>query len=177
MGKRNPMAKNAFKWFIFGDHVLLIGIIFVSISLVLLPVPGYWKLLIPDSLLLVYIYYLLRGHNLFGTLFALIFGIFLDVLFFLPLGVIPSYLIILTYACKKLVRQINYFPLWQQSALVSVFIGVYYLYIYIFGIFKLNDFHTITIIAKMATSFICWPWVAYLLDRIYSRETINDVFS
>ncbi len=152
------------------DGMAAFFVLILLLYITLLPMPKWLVYIRPDFFILAYIYYLLQDSPIFSYSFAMLAGVFLDVLLTNPIGTCMLAFIIITYISGKFNRQISYFPIMQQSSIVACIVCFYYVVLNVANLMTNSEFSFALVISKSISAFIFWPWIAYLLNQLYYRE-------
>lgn len=148
-------------------NIKTIFILLLLLLINMLPLPEWISIFRPDLFIMGYIYFLIIDIPKAKFIFAIVFGLLLDVLFNYPLGINPILLILLSYGVSLINRQLLYYPIWQQSLYVGIIVLLYYAVLSIIKYFLWSSFMLITIPSNFVMAFICWPWLFYWLDCKY----------
>lgn len=136
-----------------------------ALILMVMRVPDWLFNFWPDWIALVLVYWALMKPERIGPLFGFIVGTVLEVLFVRKFGALGFGFATLVFIVNSFNQQLRIIPLWQQTILVALFIGMIKIVVgWLYGI--VADF---TITAEYFQSIfgnlLIWPFVFILLDE------------
>ncbi len=143
---------------------LFITFTFIMALLVsLIPFPAWAIWLTPAWVAVLLIYWTITLPHQIGLGIAWILGILLDVLNGTLLGEHAIALILVSYLCLKLYRQLRMFPIWQQAVSVALLIALYqFILFWIQGLIgQVVDARLFWL--PILTSALLWPLFLILL--------------
>jgi rod shape-determining protein MreD len=137
----------------------------LALMLMLLPLPASLSWLNPDWMVLIFLYWVMVMQAPTGMLLSIIIGLFLDVCYKLPLGSSAMGLILITYIVNKFFMRIYLFSFWQKLFLMSCFLLLYRIYMYLlFAIFNQVENFWIFIFPAVI-GILIWPSLSILLHH------------
>lgn len=143
----------------------IIVTLLLALILTLLPLPNGWGAWRPSWLLLVLSFWVIQLPDRIGLLWAVVFGILLDVLLGTSMGLHSFSLSVTTFIIQLLHKRIRLFPQWKQ-ALTMAFISL----IYMVATFWLTQLTGKSLQSVPWPSVLInaalWPWL-YLVLRSF----------
>ena len=143
--------------------------ILIALVLSIMPLPLGIKALRPDWLALVIIYWTIAlPHRVnIGTAWAV--GFVLDILLGTILGVHALALALVVFITASNFQKLRNFSLWQQSALIAVFLMLYHIVIFWLNRFLIGVEFSADFLYPAFTSALFWLWL-FPLMRAYRRR-------
>jgi rod shape-determining protein MreD len=158
------MAKNGTSpWWYINASIL------VALILNIMPLPIQLKGIWPDWAAMVVIYWAIAVPQRVNIGTAWIVGFLLDILLGTVLGVNALGLSIVVFAVSSNFQKLRNFTVWQQAALVGIFLVLFHLVVFWLNRFLLNVNFSIEYITPSFTSALFWLWLFPVL-RSYRRR-------
>ena len=148
-----------------GIITVLISFI-VAMILLLLPLPDYLTWWRPNWLLMVLIYWCMALPHRIGILTGWILGIMTDVALGSVLGVHGLSMAVITYLILILNRRLRLFPLWKQSFIVGLMVGLdLVISLWLQNFISTQPRHAMYWLPIISSTFF-WPWLFILLRDV-----------
>jgi rod shape-determining protein MreD len=158
------MAKNGTSpWWYINASIL------VALILSIMPLPIQLKGIWPDWAAMVVIYWTIALPQRVNICTAWIVGFLLDILLGTVLGVNALALSLVVFAVSANFQKLRNFTVWQQAALVGVFLVLFHLVVFWLNRFLINVNFTFEYITPSFTSALFWLWLFPVL-RSYRRR-------
>ena len=151
-----------------GTLVIIVSFI-VAIVLMLLPLPDFLVWWRPNWSLMILIYWTMALPHRIGILAGWTLGIITDVALGSVLGVHGLSLAIIAYLIILLTNRLRLFPLWQQSAIVGLMVGLDLVLSLWIQNFIVTQPRTAMYWLPIISSIFFWPWI-FLLMRDVRRN-------
>ncbi|APC15899.1 rod shape-determining protein MreD [Pseudomonas frederiksbergensis] len=132
-------------------HVEILRPMFVALPL------AYWALEVPEKV---------------GMLTAWCLGMMQDVLFGTLLGHNALILTLITFLIMSLRPRLRMFPMWQQSLVILVILGLAQL-LQLWLSALTGNRQTLAVLLPALISALLWPWVSFGLRGLSRRYKIN----
>jgi len=153
-----------------GVSVIVISFLIAAV-LMLFPLPDFliwWR---PNWLLMVLIYWIMALPHRIGIIVAWLLGILTDVALGSVLGVHGLSLAVIAYLILMLTKRLRLFPLWKQSAIVGLMVGLdLVLSLWIQNFISTQPRHAMYWLPILSSTFF-WPWIFLLLRDL--RRNFN----
>lgn len=149
-----------------GGSLIIFATVLVGLILSQIPLPELLVWYRPEWVALVLIYWVLSVPHRIGLGSAFSMGLLLDVIRGSVLGLNALSLTIIAYLILLLYKRIRMFPLWQQSLIVIVLVGInQLLFFWMQGITGTTSggFH---FLIPALISGMFWPWVYVVLQGV-----------
>ena len=139
--------------------VIIIFTFIISLSLTIVPLPGWGELLRPEWIAMVLIYWCMALPNRVGVGYGWVIGLFLDVARDALLGQHALALAVLAYVTLATHQRIRNYPLGQQAIFIFLLMTSYYLVImWIRGISSQAPAIWEVLLPALMTALI-WPFL------------------
>lgn len=143
--------------------------ILVALILSIMPLPLLIKSWRPDWALLVVMYWIIALPHRVNIGTAWIVGFLLDILLGTVLGVHALACAIVALVTASNFQKLRNFSLWQQSALITVFLFLYHFVLFWINRFLIDVDFSPDFIYPAITSGVFWWWLFPVL-RAYRRK-------
>lgn len=138
----------------------------VAMILLLFPLPDYLVWWRPNWLLMVLIYWTMALPHRIGILTAWFLGIMTDVALGSVLGVHGLSMAIIAYLILVLNRRLRLFPLWKQSFIVGLMVGLdLVISLWLQNFISTQPRHAMYWLPIISSTFF-WPWLFILLRDV-----------
>lgn len=134
----------------------------VAFIFTIAPLPNWLHWFYPQWIVLVLIYWILVLPEFFGIFAAWLVGIFLDLLYNTVLGEHAIGLVVICYFLLKFHARINFFSLWQKTAVILLLLLSYQSIIIIFEYGMGKPVVIWMYLLSTLISAIFWPYLAIL---------------
>ena len=155
-----------------GMFIIVISFM-VAIGLLLFPLPDFliwWR---PNWVLMVVIYWTLALPHRIGIFAAWVLGIITDVALSSVLGVHGLTMAIVAYLILLLNKRLRLFPLWKQSIIVGLMVGLdLVLSLWLQNFISTQPRHAMYWLPIISSIFF-WPWIFILLRDIRRKFQIR----
>lgn len=153
-------------------------VIWLSLVLALLlsvaPMPAFLETGRPLWLALFITYWVLALPGRIGMVTAWCFGLFADVLYGSLLGQNALVLMLTTFFVLSLQQRLRLFPLWQQSLVLLVLLGIPQLIqLWLFALAGNRPPSTLAFLYPVLISALLWPWIHTLLRGLRLRLQVS----
>ncbi|MBC9252161.1 rod shape-determining protein MreD [Pseudomonas alcaligenes] len=152
-------------------------LVWVSLLLALLlsvmPLPDFLQIGRPLWLALVLSYWVLALPHRVGMITAWLFGLGQDVLYGALLGQHALTLTLVIFLVLTLERRMRMFPLWQQSLVLLVVLGLAQLVQLWLNALTGNRAPTLEFVLPALISALLWPWVFAILRGLQQRLGVH----
>ena len=148
-----------------GMYVIIISFI-IAIILLLFPLPDFLVWWRPSWVLMVLIYWTLALPHKIGIFAAWILGIITDVALNSVLGIHGLSMAIVAYLILLLNKRLRLFPLWKQSVIVGLMVGLDLVLSMWIQNFISHQPRDIMYWLPILSSIFFWPWLFILLRDI-----------
>ncbi|KTD18917.1 rod shape-determining protein MreD [Legionella jordanis] len=146
--------------------------VILALALTILPLPELLTHLRPPWVLILVLYLQFFLPNQFNLFAVLIVGLLLDVLLSTVLGEHAFALALVTWIASSKERRFNFFPMWQQMALIGFFCLLYQLLIFIVEAFLGYRISLLMLSASAGVSMVLWPWVRLIADDALRSKAV-----
>ena len=138
----------------------------VALILLLFPLPDYLVWWRPNWLLMVLIYWTMALPHRIGILTAWFLGIMTDVALGSVLGVHGLSMAVIAYLILVLNRRLRLFPLWKQSFIVGLMVGLdLVISLWLQNFISTQPRHAMYWMPILSSTFF-WPWLFILLRDV-----------
>lgn len=149
-----------------GGSLIIFATFLIGLILSQIPLPDFLIWYRPEWIALVLIYWVLVLPHRVGLVSAFFVGVSLDIIRGSVLGLNALSLTIITYLVILLYKRIRMFPLWQQSLMVLVLIGInQLLFFWMQGITGTRG-GGLQFMLPSLVSALLWPWVYVILHSV-----------
>lgn len=131
-----------------------------------IPLPRTFDWVRPEFIAVILIYWVLALPERVGVGVAFVVGIALDLIKGSALGLSALSLVIIAYLTYLLHQRMMMFPLWQQSFLVLVLVGINQLIFHWMQIVLGTTGESLLFLMPSLVSAIIWPWAYIVLSTI-----------
>ncbi|WPO99233.1 rod shape-determining protein MreD [Pseudomonas sp. HR96] len=145
----------------------------VGLLLSVSPLPQFMEILRPLWLALLMSFWALSLPNRIGMTTAFLLGLAEDVLYGTLLGQNALVLSLVTFLILTLAPRVRSFPMWQQSLVILVVLGLSQLVQLWLSALTGNRQPTLALLLPALVSALLWPWVSYALRGLILRLKIN----
>ena len=143
----------------------------VGMLLSVVPFP-HVEILRPMFLALPLAYWALEMPHKIGVASAFCLGLAQDVLFGTLLGHNALILTLITFLILSLQQRVRMFPMWQQSLVILVVLGLAQL-LQLWLSALTGNRQTLAVLLPALISALLWPWVSFGLRGLSRRYKIN----
>jgi len=143
--------------------------VLIALVLSIMPLPLGIKALRPDWLALVIIYWTIALPHRVNIGTAWIVGFVLDILLGTILGVHAFALALIVFITASNFQKLRNFSLWQQAALIAVFLVLYHIVIFWLNRFLIGVSFSGDFLYPAITSALFWLWL-FPVMRAYRRR-------
>lgn len=157
-------ARNA--WVIWASLIL-------ALLLSVAPMPQFMEVGRPLWVALFLSYWALALPHRIGMVSAWCLGLVQDVLFGTLLGQNALILTLITFLVLSLQRRLQMFPMWQQSLVLLVVLGIAQLVQLWLNALTGNRPPTLAFVLPALISALLWPWVFAILRGLQQRFAIR----
>ena len=154
-----------------GGALIIFATFLVGLILSQIPLPDFLMWYRPEWVALVLIYWVMMVPHQVGLISAFSMGLLLDVIRGSVLGLNALSLTIITYLVLLLYKRLRMFPLWQQSMMVMVLVGInQLLFFWMQGITGTTAAGLQFLIPSLISGLF-WPWIYVVLHGV--RKTFR----
>ncbi len=144
----------------------IIASFIVAMVLLLFPLPDYLVWWRPNWLLMVLIYWTMALPHRIGILTGWFLGIMTDVALGSVLGVHGLSMAVIAYLILVLNRRLRLFPLWKQSFIVGLMVGLdLVISLWLQNFISTQPRHAMYWLPILSSTFF-WPWLFILLRDV-----------
>ncbi|SEM30227.1 rod shape-determining protein MreD [Pseudomonas sp. ok272] len=143
----------------------------VALLLSIVPFP-HIEILRPMFIALPLAYWALQLPEKVGMVTAFCLGLALDVLYGTLLGHNALILTLITFLILSLQQRLRMFPMWQQSLVILVILGLAQL-LQLWLSALTGSRETLAVLLPALISALLWPWVSFGLRGLSRRYKIN----
>lgn len=156
------------------NHGWIIWLTFaIGLLLSVSPLPQFMEVLRPLWLALLLAFWCLNVPAKVGMTTGWVLGLAEDVLYGTLLGQNALILSLTTFLVLSLQQRMRMFPMWQQSLVIFVVLGVMQLVQLWLSALTGNRQPTLALVLPAVVSALLWPWVSYGLRGLRRRFNIN----
>ncbi|OQX38350.1 MAG: rod shape-determining protein MreD [Oceanospirillales bacterium LUC14_002_19_P2] len=152
-----------------GHHWLVWLTLLLAAVLSIIPLPPWLSLARPAWMAMAVMFWLLVLPQNYGVFFAWCIGLLMDVMLGVVLGQNAIAMLILAMATHKSYRRLRLYPLWQQTFMVLVIIGLYQLICLWINSAIGHIQPSLIYVLPAVTSALLWPWLSLLLHSLRRR--------
>lgn len=154
-----------------GGALIIFATFLVGLVLSQLPLPGFMVWMRPEWVALVLIYWVMVLPHRVGLTTAFLMGILLDLVRGNVLGLNSLSLLIITFLVLLLYKRLRMFPMWQQSMMVMVLVGINQLLFFWMQSITGTAATGLNFLLPSLVSALIWPWIYVVLHR--TRRTFR----
>ena len=154
-----------------GGSLLIFATFLIGLILSQIPLPDFLIWYRPEWVALVLIYWVLMVPHRVGLVSAFFMGLLLDIIRGSVLGLNALSLTIIAYLVLLLYKRLRMFPLWQQSMLVMVLVGINQLLFFWMQGITGTTAGGLQFLIPSLISGIFWPWIYVVLHGV--RKTFR----
>jgi len=143
--------------------------VFIALVLSIMPLPLGIKAFRPDWLALVVMYWTIALPHRVNIVTAWALGFFLDILLGTILGVHAFALALIVFITASNFQKLRNFSVWQQAALIAVFLTLYHLVIFWLNRLLIGVNFSGEFVYPAITSALFWLWL-FPVMRAYRRK-------
>lgn len=143
--------------------------ILLALVLSIMPLPLAIKAFRPDWLVLVILYWTIALPHRVNIGTAWVVGFMLDILLGTVLGVHALALSVVIYVAGTNFQRLRNFSLWQQAAIIGVFLTLYHLVIFWLNRYLVDVSFSVEHFYPAFTSALFWLWL-FPVMRGYRRK-------
>jgi rod shape-determining protein MreD len=149
-----------------GGSLIIFATFLVGLILSQIPLPVFLLWYRPEWVALVLIYWVLMLPHRVGLVSAFAMGVLLDIIRGSVLGLNALSLTLIAYLVLLLYKRLRMFPLWQQSMMVMVLVGVnQLLFFWMQGITGTTSGGLHFMLPSLVSALL-WPWVYVILHGV-----------
>jgi len=149
-----------------GGGFIIFGTFLLGLILTQVPLPDFLVWSRPEWVALVLIYWVMVVPHRVGLASAFAIGILLDLVRGSVLGLNALSLTIISFLVLLLYKRLRMFPLWQQSMMVLVLVGINQLLFYWMQGITGTAVAGLMFLLPSVISALIWPWIYVILHRI-----------
>lgn len=146
-----------------GQHWLVWLTLLLAAILSIIPLPPWLSLARPAWMAMVVMFWLLELPQNYGVFFAWSMGLLMDVMLGVVLGQNASAMLILAVATHNSYRRLRLHPLWQQTVMVLIIVGLYQMTCLWINSAIGHIRPSLIYALPAVTSALLWPWLSLLL--------------
>ena len=154
-------------------YSLIILSVLFALLLDIYPLPFEYRILRPQFVLLVVIYWIFILPQGASLLLLLVLGVLQDVISGAPIGQHPLMLMPLAYLCLRSYRRARHFSRWQEVLWVFILVAAAELVAYWVQSLLGRRFSGFEFLLPALASALVWPGVALALDGFRRRYRIS----
>jgi len=149
-----------------GGGFIIFGTFLLGLILTQVPLPDFLVWSRPEWVALVLIYWVMVVPHRVGLVSAFAIGILLDLVRGSVLGLNALSLTIIAFLVLLLYKRLRMFPLWQQSMMVLVLVGINQLLFYWMQGITGTAVAGLMFLLPSVISALIWPWIYVMLHGI-----------
>lgn len=154
-----------------GGGLIIFATFLVGLVLSQMPLPDLLVWARPEWVMLMLIYWVMALPHRIGLGSAFLLGILLDVVRGSVLGLSALSLTLIAFLVLVLYKRLRMFPLWQQSLMVLVLVGINQLLFHWMQSITGSTGDSLLFLLPSLVSALVWPWLYLLLRSI--RHTFH----
>lgn len=154
-----------------GGGLIIFATFLVGLVLSQMPLPDLLVWARPEWVMLMLIYWVMALPHRIGLGSAFLLGILLDVVRGSVLGLSALSLTLIAFLVLILYKRLRMFPLWQQSLMVLVLVGINQLLFHWMQSITGTTGDSLLFLLPSLVSALVWPWLYLLLRSI--RHTFH----
>ncbi|MGA0843001.1 MAG: rod shape-determining protein MreD [Arenicellales bacterium] len=147
--------------------------IFVALVLIVLPMQDLVRGFMPDWVSLVLIYWAMAMPGRMGIPIGWFAGLLVDIL---TMGIPGAHALskaVIVYATASLATRVRAFPLWQQSVVVMLLVGLEVLLLSLTGLLVGEKVAGLHLWTAVVVGGLVWPAVYHVLRRLRLSTTMG----
>ncbi|MBV1787311.1 rod shape-determining protein MreD [Marinobacterium sp. D7] len=149
-----------------GGGLIILGTFIVGLVLSQIPMPDFMTWARPEWVVLVLIYWVMALPYRIGIGTAFLLGLAMDLVRGSVLGLNALSMTIIAFFVLILYKRMRMFPLWQQSSLILVLVGINQLLFHWMQGITGTTSDSLLFLLPAAVSALVWPWLFLLLRSI-----------
>jgi rod shape-determining protein MreD len=146
--------------------LLVVVSVFIALLLDVYPLALEYRLLRPQFVLLVVIYWVYVLPQSSSMVALLLLGLLMDVTVGAPLGQYPLVFVVVGYLCLRSYRRVRHFSRWQESLWVLLLVMCAQLLIYWVQALAGQTAAGVMFLLPALASACCWPLLAMVFDSL-----------
>ncbi len=146
-----------------GGGLIIFATFLVGMVLSQMPLPDMLVWARPEWVVLILIYWVMALPHRVGMGSAFILGVVLDVVRGSVLGLSALSLTLIAFLVLLLYKRLRMFPLWQQSFMVLVLVGINQLLFHWMQSMTGTTGNSLLFLLPSLVSALVWPWLFLLL--------------
>lgn len=154
-----------------GGGLIIFATFLVGLVLSQMPLPELLVWARPEWVMLMLIYWVMALPHRIGLGSAFLLGILLDVVRGSVLGLSALSLTLIAFLVLILYKRLRMFPLWQQSLMVLVLVGINQLLFHWMQSITGTTGDSLLFLLPSLVSALVWPWLYLLLRSV--RHTFH----
>ena len=152
-----------------GHYWLVWSTLLLAAYLSIIPTPPWLALARPAWLAVMVMFWLLVLPQSYGMFFAWCVGLMMDVMLGVVLGQNAIAMLILAMITHTSYRRLRLYPLWQQTLMVLMIVGLYQLtYLWINSATG-HIQPSLIYLLPAVTSALLWPWLFLFMQNVCRR--------
>ena len=149
-----------------GFHCLLGGLFFIALLIAIFPLSTEYRLLRPEMVCVLLIYWIIFTPGRVGLLYAAGLGLIQDVLEGSVWGAHMMALVVVSYVCTLSYRRIQSYSTWHQSLWVFILIGMHQSVANWIQNLQGYGNDVVALVVSTVVSAFCWPLVYFFIMRL-----------
>ncbi len=154
-------------------YIFIITSVFVALLLDVYPLAFEYRLVRPQFVVMVVIFWIYILPQSTSMTLLLILGLFQDLLEGAPFGQHALALLIVSYICLRSCRRVRHFSKWQEVLWIFVLISVSQLINYWIQSFAGREVNGLSFLVAAASSACVWPLLSIVLEVLRQRNRIS----
>ncbi len=146
-----------------GGGLIIFATFLVGMVLSQMPLPDMLVWARPEWVVLILIYWVMALPHRVGMGSAFVLGVVLDVVRGSVLGLSALSLTLIAFLVLMLYKRLRMFPLWQQSLMVLVLVGINQLLFHWMQSMTGTTGNSLLFLLPSVVSALVWPWLFLLL--------------
>ena len=146
-----------------GGGMIIFATFLVGMVLSQMPLPDMLVWARPEWVVLILIYWVMALPHRVGMGSAFAIGVLLDVVRGSVLGLSALSLTLIAFLVRLLYKRLRMFPLWQQSFMVLVLVGINQLLFHWMQSMTGTTGNSLLFLLPSLVSALVWPWLFLLL--------------
>ncbi|KEA63274.1 Rod shape-determining protein MreD [Marinobacterium lacunae] len=149
-----------------GGGLIILGTFIIGLVLSQIPMPDFMTWARPEWVLLVLIYWVMALPYRIGIGSAFVVGLAMDLVRGSVLGLNALSMTIIAFLVLMLYKRMRMFPLWQQSSLILVLVGINQLLFHWMQGITGTTSDSLLFLLPAVISALVWPWLFLLLRGV-----------
>lgn len=149
-----------------GGGMIIFATFMVGMVLSQMPLPDLLVWARPEWVVMILIYWVMALPHRVGMGSAFLIGVLLDVVRGSVLGLSALSLTLIAFLVLLLYKRLRMFPLWQQSFMVLVLVGINQLLFYWMQGITGTTGSSLLFLLPSVVSALVWPWLFLLLRAV-----------